>query len=638
MRRYFNRFPADWSELPATRRGVFLVVGAVCLVAVLAFLALSVDIGVASLTKSQMQAAVDSAALAAAAEISNSISTAGSNVSNVFAYAQAQAQTKAAYVAQLNNVYVNASTDVTFGRRYFNTSTNSYTIDWTASANQTNVVQVVARRTTSSKTSPDGKVPSLFGGSISGGGTSLQTSAIAFIDPRDLVIVQDFSRSMNFDSYFTNEVATGLTQAQIEAGLAMVWSDLQPLTLGTMAYAPQYFTHSQTSSSITGHVTFKGASVAVSVSTLLKNVKLTFANGNSQTISIAGVTTLNGTYSGTGNNSGSQITSVVITAYKVGSLSLTVALPTFSPSVANVMAGFGLTTGNYPYAGGSWSEYVSYVQSSSSTTSALPAYGYQNMYGGMTFLCYVLKNYPEHSNNKDLWKTRHYPFQACKDGQQMLCDFLANLGFDDHLGMVSYDTNHRIETTLNDSNPAFPKIDLSATPMSTNYTALANLMHYKQAAYYSDSTNMGGGMIDAISLLDNHKRLGAVPQIILMTDGHSNTVDSGQSTALPSGWNWNKLFDYNGDGVADYTSSDPNVTYVLAQVQNAVNKGYKVHSVSVGSVADRDLMKACAWLGGGYWLDVPAGTTVADMSTQMQDVFAKIAADVPPARLVNNGN
>ena len=49
-----------------------------------------------------------------------------------------------------------------------------------------------------------------------------------------MVVVQDFSRSMNFDSYFTDEIATGLTKVQIEECLAMIWSDLQPLTLGTM--------------------------------------------------------------------------------------------------------------------------------------------------------------------------------------------------------------------------------------------------------------------------------------------------------------------------------------------------------------------------------------------------------------------
>ena len=625
MRCYFKKIPATWSEMSPTRRGVFLVVGAICMVAALAITALAVDIGVASLTKSQMQAAVDSASLAGAMEITNALANGGNQPGDVFVYAQSQARTKAIAVAQMNKVYVGAS-DVTFGRRYYDSASKTYKVDWAAGANQTNVVKVTARRDGSNSSAPDAKLPSLFASA----GTTIRTDAVAFVDPRDLVIVQDFSRSMNFDSYFTDEVSTGLTKAQIEECLAMVWSDLQPLTLGTLPYTPQYFSLAQTSSSVTGTVTFKGTSVAITNTTGMKSVVLTFSSGGSQTISVSGTSTKTGTYSGSGSNSGKRISSVAITAYKVGSTSQTVTLPTHSYSATTVMAKFGLTNNNYPYGGGSWSGYVSYVQ----TSTALPNYGYLDMYGGMTFLCYIMKNYPAHSENKDLWKTRHYPFQACKDGQQLLCDYLTQLGFDDRLGMVSYDTNHRMETTLNDSNPAFPVINISANPITSDYATIAKLMHYKQAAYYSDATNMGGGMKDAIAMLDTYKRDGSRPAIILMTDGQANTIDSGDSTALPTGWNWNTMFDYNGDGAADYTTTDSNAKYVLAKVKIAVDKGYTVHTVSVGSVADRNLMKAAAWLGKGYWLDVPAGTTVASMSDQMRTVFAKIASAVPPARLV----
>lgn len=624
MRCYLKRLPDRWSEMSSSRRGVFLVVGAVVMIAALAITALAVDIGVASLTKSQMQAAVDSSSLAAAMEITNALANAGNQPGDVFAYAQTQARAKAKAVAQINNVYV-GDADVSFGRRYYDSSSKTYKIDWTAGANQTNVVKVTARRDGTNSSAPDAKLPSLFAGS----GTTIRTDATAFIDPRDMVIVQDFSRSMNFDSYFTDEVATGLTKAQIEDGLSMVWSDLQPLTLGTLPYTPEYFSQAQTSTSVTGTVTFKGTSVAITNTTAMKSIVLTFSSG-SQTITMSGTSTKTGTYSGTGSYAGKRITSVAITAYKVGSTSQTVTLPTHTYSATTVMAKYGLTNNNYPYSGGSWSGYVSYVQ----TSTALPNYGYLDMYGGMTWLCYIMKSYPEHASNKDLWKTRHYPFQACKDGQQLLCDYLTQLGFDDHLGMVSYDTNHRMETTLNDSNPAFPVINISANPITNDYATIAKLMHYKQAAYYSDSTNMGGGMKDATLMLDTYKRDGSRPAIILMTDGQANTIDSGDSSALPAGWNWNTMFDYNGDGVADYTTTDSNCKYVLAKVKIAIDKGYTVHTVSVGSVADRNLMKAAAWLGKGYWLDVPAGTTVSSMSDQMEAVFAKIASAVPPARLI----
>ncbi len=633
MRRPFTQSSAQWSEMTPTRRGVFLVIGAICLVLALTFLALSVDLGSASLTKSQMCGATDAAALAGAIELSSSIANAnvGGSMSDLFSHAQQQARLEAASVAKLNGVYVDPSKDVKFGRRYYDSHTNEYVIDWNASAIQTNTVKVVARRDNRNKSAPDAKVLSLFSGAIGSGGTTLRVEAVAALDPRDLVVVQDFSRSMNYDSYFTNEVTTGLTQAQIESNLAMVWSDIQPLTLGTLTYTPQYFSQSQTLSGVTGTVTFKGKTVDATCTSGLKTVKLTFADTSTQTISITGTTTKSGTYSGTGSSLGKRITAVALTAYQVGSTTLTVTLPSQTYTAATVMTAFGLTTANYPYAGGTWSAYVNYVQ----TETALATYGYQDKYGGMTYLCYIMKNQAGHSSNKDLWKTRHYPFQACKDGQQMLCDVLTQLALDDHLGMVSYDVNHRMETTISDANPAFPSIDISASPMTTDYAKVASLMKYKQAAYYSDGTNMGGGMKDAIAMLDQYKRHGSSPAIILMTDGNPNVIDSGESTALPIDWNWNTLLDYDGNGVADYTSSDPQVTYVLAKVKEAVDKGYIVHSVSVGSVADRDLMKAVACLGKGMWLDVPANTTIADMSAKMQVAFSKIATSVPKARLVS---
>ncbi len=57
------------SELRTQRRGVFIVVMAVSLSAVLGFVAFSVDTGLVVLTQTRMQKHRDAAALAAASEI-----------------------------------------------------------------------------------------------------------------------------------------------------------------------------------------------------------------------------------------------------------------------------------------------------------------------------------------------------------------------------------------------------------------------------------------------------------------------------------------------------------------------------------------------------------------------------------------
>lgn len=94
------------------------------------------------------------------------------------------------------------------------------------------------------------------------------------------------------------------------------------------------------------------------------------------------------------------------------------------------------------------------------------------------------------------------------------------------------------------------------------------------------------------------------------------------------------MADYNGDGVADFTTSNSYATNVLKYVKQAVDKGYAVHAISVGADADRDLLKAIAWIGNGYAIDVPGGLSVSDMEDQVREAFSKIASAVPPARLV----
>jgi len=600
------------------------------MIVVLTFIAFSVDLGIASLTKTQMQSAVDSAALAAAMEITNSLANAGPNVTNVFGYAQTAARSKAAAVALMNNVYVDPTRDVTFGRRFYNKGTNTYSIDWNASANQTNVVKVTARRDSDSKSAPDAKVPTVFAGAFSQG-TTLKAEAVAFIDPRDIVVVHDFSRSMNFDSYFSDETVSRLSQSQLEANMQLVFDDLQPLNLGNMTFEPRYVALTKSNSGASATVTFKGTSVTVTNNTAIKSVKLYFTNTSStQTFTISNNTTKTGTWAGTGSYSGRRIKQVDLTVRKVGSTSQNWSLTDFDYDSTSIASHFGLSSVSYPYNSGSWSDYISFCQSD----GGLELYNHLDMYGGMTFVCYLLRNKPAFSQTEDLWKTRHYPFHAIKEGHELLCTFLTDLGFDDHLGMVSYDTNHRVETTL--SGYGFPSVNISTKPITNDYEAVRKLMHYKQAAHYSSSTNMGGGIKDAIQLLDDHKRDGSRPAIIVMTDGNANVLDSGESSSLPSGWNWNTLFDYNGDGAADYTTSNSYARHVLKKVKEAADKGYTVHAISVGIDADRDLLKAAAFLGRGHYVDVPGGSSVSDMEAQVREAFTKIAAAVPPARLVPN--
>ena len=134
-------------------------------------------------------------------------------------------------------------------------------------------------------------------------------------------------------------------------------------------------------------------------------------------------------------------------------------------------------------------------------------------------------------------------------------------------------------------------------------------------------------------MLDASKRPGTRPTLLILTDGEPTAQDSGWT--FPSNWNWNTLFDYDGDGTANYTTTDSNAKYGLMRAKEAVDAGYTIHTMTVGLGGDPAYMEAIAHLGGGITITVPGNQTVSEMEADVLAAFQKIAAFVPPARLVS---
>ena len=103
---------------------------------------------------------------------------------------------------------------------------------------------------------------------------------------------------------------------------------------------------------------------------------------------------------------------------------------------------------------------------------------------------------------------------------------------------------------------------------------------------------------------------------------------------MPAGFDWAEWTDYDGDGVADYSTSDWKKQYSFWEASEAAKRGITLHTMAVGEAADRDLMQAIAFAGGGIYIDVPGGATVAAMESQLMEAFRNIASQVPPAKLV----
>jgi len=615
----------EHSGAPATgsRVGSILVLSVILLIGLLAATALSVDVGYIQVQKTRMQNAVDAAALAAAQEITHAVSQAPAGTQDPTAYALGAARTTAAYVADLSGIYVDPNLDVTFGQRKYNASSKTWSTTWGGSP--ANAVKVVARRTGTNPDEQGGQLRLFFGGAIGKKYTNVEVEAVAYVQARDIAVVHDFSRSMNFDSHFPlySEQTTRMSDAQVVANMKLLWGDLNPPNVGKLVFDPQYLTLTDTTSNVTTSCQFMYDDCYVTSSTNISKVVVKYTSGSSLTKNYSG-NTRNATIDGS-----RDISSVTITSKKSsGSSSQSV---TFTDSDSNVKDAFSLN-GNYPFPGGSWSSFISHCRND----EQIIARGYREMYGGLSFVNYTLRSNSSHADTPALCKSRHYPFSAIKSGHQQLCDFLKTLSFDDRIGMVSYDTNHRVETIVNENDPSIPYVNVSSNPMSGDYDSINNLMKYKMANYYDAATNMGGGLGDAIGLLDDRSRPGSQPTILLMTDGNSNCMDRGASGKLPRDWDWDSLFDYDGDGVKDYSSSDSQATYVLMQAKAAVDKGYVIHTIGVGADADTALLKAIAWMGGGINLNIPGGTSPAEMEAKLLIAFQQIASMVPPAKLLNS--
>ncbi|MCR9295106.1 MAG: pilus assembly protein TadG-related protein [bacterium] len=607
------------------RQGAVAPLAAISIIALLAFVAFGVDIGFIAYQKQRMQIACDAAALAAAMEITHAVEQADYNVGDIHAYALDQARQMAAEVADLNGHYIDPSIDVEFGHRIFDDSSGEFSITW--GQTPANVVKVVCRRDNPDSSAPDARVPTFFAHLIGNSSPDLRAEAIATVESRDIVSVLDFSRSMNFDSYFNSEASTVPPKAQVEENLRKIWDDLGNPSFGNMPFEPDWVTVPSANWGNDLTVRWESEQVVVNCSSNLTRVYLEYDNGNGQGFNTS---SNSGTFQGTGSNSGRRIVRCWCRRWN----NSWEEFDFYDNST--IRRGLGLNGVSYPWERGSWDQYISMARDTSGSFYDRKIYdnGYRRKFGIMTFIHYVLRWNSSHHETADLWKTRHYPFHSMKVGQELLCDYLSDLDFNDYLGLVSYDTNHRVEMTM--SGPGMPNVDISNEPITNDYNAIRNLIHHKQASHYSNATNMGGGLKDAKALLDQHGRPGARGTILLITDGNANTIDSGDSTNLPNGWDWNELFDYDNDGAADFSTSNADRRYVLVKAKECVDAGYTIHTMSVGADADVELMNAIAHLGKGIFIEVPGNSSTEAMEAEILEAFRQIAALVPSATLLRS--
>jgi len=268
-----------------------------------------------------------------------------------------------------------------------------------------------------------------------------------------------------------------------------------------------------------------------------------------------------------------------------GSLTWTpVAYGTSSTRNSSVRSKFGLNGVTYPFPGGSWNEYIDYVQSDSDVNAA----GYRNKYGMLTFIGYLHTKRAEYNDTPALCNTSQQPLTALKDAVDVFLSFLADNSTDDQVALSIYSSSN---------GTAVLEQGLTKT-----YSLISTKVRGRQAGHYTGGTNIEAGLEKGRIEVQNNARVGAKKMVILMTDG---------VPTLPSG------------------NTNTNKQKVRDQAQLCAAAKIPVITICVGAEADTALMAEVANMTGGVAFVVPGGQTVSQVQAQLEAVFSQVAADRP---------
>ncbi len=571
QRLFFQQLPSN------DRRGTILVLTAVLMVVLLGFVAMTVDVGFIELTRTQLQSAADAGALAGALELSATDDPALVRTNARNAILQTAALHRAGDKA---SVIIDPVADITFGKMVWNSTSQTYTIQWGDAATPYSVIKVRAMRTISG--SGDNRLPLFFAPAVGSKKADVGAEAIATFQPRDIVVVLDFSASMRFDSCLGRINLLG--RSQIESNLQTMWTELGSPVYGNLTFTPKYaMLKGRAASGTIPHidVTFKRTSVGIVSTANLIQVKLQFSNGGTQTFPVSG--TASGTYSGSGGNAGSAITSAWVKSGTNASLSSGNNGEQFDFTNTNIKTALGLT-GTYPYPGGSWDEYISTVQSSSGQIFNA---GYRDMYGYLTWINYLQTDRVSYADTPDLWKTSEQPVGLMKDSVDVFIDFLTTYATGDQVGLSIY--------THPSSAGAILEYGLSG-----NLTQIKTTTRQRQAGHYTSGTNIAAGMKLARDELTAHARPRASRLMVVLTDGQANLPDT--TTAVAN---------------------------VLAEANAAKANKIKILTISLGILADTNLMQQTADITGGIHFDLSQGGSISSVKAKLQNVFREIAGSRP---------
>ena len=180
------------------RKGAVLPLVTICLVGLMAFLALSIDIGMMAVARTQAQSAADIAALAGARTLDGN---SGNNKTNAEAEAREAATSNYILSSQVSSGQVVA---VNTGVYKYNTGSSRFQADFVNAPTGTEAYGAMQVKITTSQDTYFGKVLGITSMSVGAEATAVHR-------PRDIAISLDFSGSMRFSSEFNYPPISGTT-------------------------------------------------------------------------------------------------------------------------------------------------------------------------------------------------------------------------------------------------------------------------------------------------------------------------------------------------------------------------------------------------------------------------------------------
>ncbi len=178
------------SQRPARRPGTILPVFAICLVVLVGFLALGIDVGMMALARTQAQNAADCAALAAARTLSGDPAT-NNNVANCDPAARRMVSANKLLGSYINGDDPNVVT-VEPGSYSYDAASGQFNVSIPRASNEPYSVVRVTVTVKGNRT--------FFGSVLGLNAFDVTATATAGHRPRDVALVMDFSGSMRFSS------------------------------------------------------------------------------------------------------------------------------------------------------------------------------------------------------------------------------------------------------------------------------------------------------------------------------------------------------------------------------------------------------------------------------------------------------